>query len=133
MRCVLLSLFLLGSLAGVAQPRWTFGLQGAFLYSIAQRADHADMNDFYSQDYLPTAAGGLIVQYRVSSRVQLESGLHLTGVGFRHVFRYTVPSGMRLSQKATTKALPISGCRSTSNTGWERFRCPSLNWCNLTP
>jgi hypothetical protein len=100
MRCVLLSLFLLGSLAGVAQPRWTFGLQGAFLYSIAQRADHADMNDFYSQDYLPTAAGGLIVQYRVSSRVQLESGLHLTGVGFRHVFRYTVPSGMRLSQNS---------------------------------
>jgi hypothetical protein len=97
MRCVLLSLLLLGSLAGFAQPRWTFGLQGAYLSSIARRASVADASDFYSQDHLPTASGGMVVQYRAGNRVQVESGLHLTGVGFRHVFRYTTPSGMRLS------------------------------------
>jgi hypothetical protein len=97
MRLVLLSLFLLGSLAGFAQPRWTFGLQGAFVYSIAQRAGTADVKDFYRQEHLPTAAGGLLVQYRAGNRVQLESGLHLTGIGFRHVFSYTTPSGMRIS------------------------------------
>jgi hypothetical protein len=97
MRCVLLSLFLLGSLAGFAQPRWTFGLQGAGLYSIARRANHADVKDFYSQEHLPTASGGLVVQYRAGSRVQVESGLHLTGIGFRHVFSYTILGGMRRS------------------------------------
>lgn len=97
MRGVLLSLLLLGSLAGSAQSRWTFGLQGAFLYSIPQRFSNADANDFYRQEDLPTASGGLLVQYRVANRVQLESGLHLTGIGFRHVFSYTTPSGVQLS------------------------------------
>ena len=110
MRCVLLSLLLLGSLAGFAQPRWTFGLQGAFLYSIPQGARNADANDFYSQEDLPTASGGLLVQYRVANRVQLESGLHLTGIGFRHVFSYTTPSGARLSHGA--------------NQGFSYFRVP---------
>ncbi len=97
MRCVLYSLLLLGSLAGFAQSRWTFGLQGDFLYSIPLGVSNADVNDFYSQEDLPTASGGLLVQYRVANRVQLESGLHLTGIGFRHVFSYTTPSGVRLS------------------------------------
>jgi len=94
MRCVL-SLLLLGSLAGSAQPRWTFGLQGAGLSSIARRADNADVKDFYSQEHMPTASGGLIVQYRAGNRVQVESGLHLTGIGFRHVFSQTTTTGMR--------------------------------------
>jgi len=98
MRLVLLSLFLLGGLSGVAQPRWTFGLQGAYLYSIAQRSGNEDVKDFYRQEHLPTASGGFLVQYRAGSRVQLESGLHLTGIGFRHVFSSTFPSGARLSQ-----------------------------------
>ena len=100
MRPVLLFLFLLGSLAGFAQPRWTFGLQGAFVYSIAQRASNADVKDFYRQEHLPTASGGLLVQYRAGNRVQLESGLHLTGVGFRHVFSHTSPAGVRISYNA---------------------------------
>jgi hypothetical protein len=97
MRCLLLSLFLLGSPAGCAQPRWTVGFQGAGLYRLARRAGNGAVNDFYSQEFMPTASGGLIVQYRADNRVQLESGLHLTGIGFRHVFSYTAPSGMRLS------------------------------------
>ncbi|MBD0256611.1 MAG: hypothetical protein ICV83_12905, partial [Cytophagales bacterium] len=97
MRCVLLSLLLLGSLAGFAQSRWTFGLQGACLYSIAHRASNADVKDFYIQENMPTPSGGLIVQYRVTNRVQGESGLHLTGIGFRHVFSYTTPSGLRVT------------------------------------
>jgi hypothetical protein len=100
MRCVLLSLFLLGSLAGFAQPRWTFGLQGAGLYSIARRAGTADVKDFYNQEHMPTASGGLVVQYRAGSRVQVESGLHLTGIGFRHVFTHTALGGMRSFQGA---------------------------------
>jgi hypothetical protein len=110
MRGVLLCLLLLGSLAGFAQSRWTFGLQGAFLYSIPRGASNADVNDFYSQEDLPTASGGLLVQYRVANRVQLESGLHLTGIGFRHVFSYTTPSGVRLSQ--------------STNHGFSYFRVP---------
>jgi hypothetical protein len=97
MRCLLLSLFLLGSPAGCAQPRWTVGFQGAGLYRLARRAGNGAVNDFYSQEFMPTASGGLIVQYRADNRVQLESGLHLTGIGLRHVFTQMTPAGMRLS------------------------------------
>ncbi len=118
MRCVLLSLFLLGSLASFAQPRWAFGLQGAGLYSIVRRAGTADVKDFYSQEHMPTASGGLVVQYRAGNRVQLESGLQLTGIGFRHVFSYTSPAGVRISQRAdqsfTCFKVPVTTTASRS-------------------
>jgi hypothetical protein len=96
MRYLVLSFFLLGSLAGFAQLRWAIGLQATYLHSIAHAAGNPDVTDFYRQEWMPTASGGVIVQYGVSQRVKIESGLLLTGIGFRHLFNYTVTPGVQL-------------------------------------